>query len=435
MAARKSAARSLRKAGCCMLDKEEIGKRIAFYRKEKGITQKELADSLHITYQAVSRWELGKSLPTVEMFYEISNLLNVTVDALLNENDWKNRSISYRESGLDSNRLHALKEEIMQFNSTDENILSAYYADACLFQMDTSRMREPVYSCITCVPGSKERLAKEYGYNQEVCADAAASAMNYTLQHGVSPMILKAIVICGNYDREQLCLMAQAFRRVCEKNGVSFTGMEIAAQPINYGSQEYELSATVVGVQDRDKLLTGEQVREGDVLIGIKTEGIDGTNFPFVKILLDKNPELYHAKIDTDRFFLDELMKANKAFVREIAALQEEGYLHKAFRIGNALLNHRCWQEVPEGLGVCIDLSAIPVLPLYRILFEQDRIGENVFYHHFNMGIGMVVAVPEKHWEEAVTVIRRFSQCWRIGQVERGGHKGIKVWSRGRIRW
>ncbi len=151
--------------------------------------------------------------------------------------------------------------------------------------------------------------------------------------------------------------------------------------------------------------------------------------------MLDKNPELYRAKTDADRFFLDELMRANTAFTREIAALQEKGYLHKAFRIGNSLLNWKYWQGIPEGLGVCIDQAALPVLPLFRFLFEQDRIGENVFSHHFNMGIGMAVAVPEKHWEDAVSVISRFSQCWRIGQVERGGHKGIKVWSRGRIQW
>ncbi len=76
-----------------MLNKEEVGKRIAFYRKEKGITQKELADLLHISYQAVSKWELGKSLPTVEILYEISNLLNVTVDVLLSENEWKKRNV------------------------------------------------------------------------------------------------------------------------------------------------------------------------------------------------------------------------------------------------------------------------------------------------------------------------------------------------------
>lgn len=155
-----------------MLNKEEIGKRIAFFRKEKGITQKELADLLHI---------------------------------------------SYLDSGLDVRRLYTLKEEIMKLNSNDTTILSADYADAWLFQADTSQMREPVYSCITCVPGSKEKLAREYRYNQEICMDVAANAMNFILQHGMKPMILKAMVICGNYSQEQLYLMAQAFRKICDK--------------------------------------------------------------------------------------------------------------------------------------------------------------------------------------------------------------------------
>lgn len=419
-----------------MLDKEKIGKRIAFFRKEKGITQKELADFLHISYQAVSKWELGKSLPTVEMLYEISNLLNVPVDALLNEDEWKNRSISYQDSGLNSEKLHALKREIMKLNSKDENILSANYADVCLFQIDTSQMREPVYSCVTCVPGSKEKLAKEYRYNREMCADAAAKAMNYTLQHGMKPVILKAMVTCGNYNQEQLYLMAQTFQKICDKNRVSFAGMEISAQPVNFKQEEYWVSATVVGVQDKNKLLTGNRLEEGDVLIGIKSEGIDGTTYPFVKIMLDRKPELYYARIDGNSSFLDELMKANSVFTREITELQEEGYLHKAFRIHNSLLNEKSWQDIPEGLGVCIDLSAVPVMPLYQFLFAQDMIEESVFLRHFNMGIGMVVAVPEKYCEEAMKVVGQFSECWRIGQVEADDeHKGETVWRKGRILW
>lgn len=419
-----------------MLDKKKIGKRIAFFRKEKGITQKELAGFLHISYQAVSKWESGKSLPTVEMLYEISNLLSVPVDALLNENEWKNRSISYQDSGLNSEKLHTLKREIMKLNSEDENILSANYADICLFQIDTAQMREPVYSCVTCVPGSKEQLAKEYRYNREVCADAAANAMNYTLQHGMKPVILKAMVTCGNYNQEQLYLMAQTFRTICDENMVSFTGMEISAQPVNFSPKEYWVSATVVGVQDKDKLLTGNRLEEGDILIGIKSEGIDGTTYPFVKIMLDRKPELYYAKIDENSSFLDELMKANSVFTREITALQGEGYLHKAFRIRNSLLNEKSWQDIPEGLSVCIDLSSLPVMPLYQFFFAQDMIEESVFLRHFNMGIGMTVAVPEKYCEEAMKVIGQFSECWRIGQIEAdNGHKGETVWSRGRILW
>ena len=424
-----------------MLDRENIGKRIAFYRKEKGMTQKELANHLNISYQAVSKWEAGKSLPTIEMFYEISNLLNVNIDTLLNENAWKNRRITYWDSGLDTDKLHALKREIMGLTSTDENLLSAHYADTCLFKIDTSQMQEPIFSCITCVPGSKEKLAKEYKYNREVCADAAASAINFTLKYGMKPIILKAMVTCGNYNQEQLYLMAQSFQKVCETNRIMYAGMEIAAQPVNYSPEEYWVSATVMGVQDKHKVLSGSNIQQGDVLIGIKTDGIEGTSYPFVKVMLDKKPELFHAKIDEEHYFIEELLKANSAYAREITALQEKGYLHGAFRIGNGLLNNnawnnRGWNEIPEGLSACIDLSTLPVMPLYRFLFEQDMIGENVFPYHFHMGIGMAAVVPEQHFKESMELIGQFSECWRIGQIETDNtYTERNICTRGQIPW
>ena len=155
-----------------------------------------------------------------------------------------------------------------------------------------------------------------------------------------------------------------------------------------------------------------------------------------MKVMLDKRPELRHARIDEEHFFLDELLKANWAYTREIIALQEKGYLTNAFRIRNNLFNWKNWHDIPEGMGVCIDLSLIPVMPLYRFLFQQDMIGENVFHYHFHMGIGMVVTVPEQNWREAMKIIGQFSECWRIGQVESDDkHKDEKVWMKGQILW
>lgn len=419
-----------------MLDKKSVGRRIAYYRKEHGMTQKGLANMLNISYQAVSKWEAGISLPTVEMLYDIANILNVTVDWLLNDEAWENRWITYADTGLDTKKLYALKHEVQKLIPDDERIVSANYADAHLFKMDTSGMKEPVYSCATCIPGSKEKLAREYCFNKEICVDVAASAMNFTLQHGIRPSILKASILCGNYDNEQLYLMAQAFQKVCEENDVLFAGMEIAAQPVNFPNEYYKVNATVVGVQDKDKLLNHEKIKEGDVLIGIRTEGIDGTNYPIIKVILDKKPELLYAKIDEEHFFLEEMMKANVAFTKEIMALQEWGYLHGAFRIPNSLVIQKCWHDIPNGLGACIDLSALPILPLYRFLYEQDMIGANVFPYHFHMGIGMVVVVPKGKCEEAMRIIGQYKECWCIGQiVSDEEHKGEKIWMKGELSW
>jgi len=419
-----------------MLDKEKVGKRIAYYRKERGLTQKDLAGLLNISYQAVSKWEAGNSFPTVEMLYEIAKILNVTVDLLLNEKLWDNRWISYRDTGLDTTKLYALKDEILKLNTKDERLLYSDYADACLFQMDTAQSADSVYSFVTCVPGSKERLAREHRYNQEICTDVASSAINFTVQHGLKPIILKAMIVCGNYDQEQLYLMAQAFQRTCEQNGVMFAGMEIAAQPVNYNVDEYVLSATVVGTQRKEKLLKRSDIKAGDALIGIKTEGIDGTNYPFVKVMMDRKPGLLYARIDEEKYFLEELLKPGKAYAKEILDLLDIGCLHGAFRVPNSMVKQCLWGDLPEGLLATIDLTAIPITPLYRFLHKQDMIGEQVFPYHFHMGIGMIVVVPAEKCEQAMSVIRQYTECYRIGQIDTDSeHKGEKVRMKGRIAW
>lgn len=420
-----------------MLDKEKVGKTIALYRRIKGFTQKALADTLHISYQAVSKWEAGVSLPTVEMFYQIAQVLDVTVDALLSGEKLDNRWITYKDTGLDTAKLYTLKNKIMELTTEDERLLSCCYADVVMFRMDIAGMKEPVYSMVTCVPGSKERFAREHGYDREICMDVAASGMNHMLQHGIKPIILRAQMICGSNHSEQLYQMATSFREICEQNDVMFAGMEIAAQPVNYRADEYTVNATLVGVQDREKLITEELIEEGDILIGLRTEGIDGTNYPIIKVMLDRKPELAYAQIDEGRYFVDELMKPNTAFTKEILELLEADCVHGIFRVSSRLMNVKkgvsCY--IPEGLGACIDLDQIPILPLYRFLIEQDMIGRNVLHHHFHFGIGMVVVVPREKCEQAMDIIKEYRECWCIGTIMRDEeHPGEKVWTKGQLR-
>ncbi|MBQ8822430.1 MAG: helix-turn-helix domain-containing protein [Lachnospiraceae bacterium] len=417
-----------------MIDKEKVGKTIALYRKMRGLTQKNLADMLHISYQAVSKWEAGVSLPSVEMLYEVAVAMNVIVDSLLNDNIRDNRWISYMDTGLDTKKLYALKREIQELVSPDEELISAQFADATIFKIDTSGMKEPVYASLNCVPGSKERYAREHGYDEEICADVAANAMNFVLQHGMKPVILQAMVLCGNNGSDQLYRMAQTFQRVCVENNVMFAGMEIAAQPVNYRQDEYRVSASLVAVQDREKLQDLSHVSKGDILIGIRTEGINGTNYPIIKVMMDRKPELAYAKIDEEHYFVEEMMKPNTAFTKEVMELQGENVLQGVFLIRNHLLNDRTYLALPEGVGACIDLRKVPILPLYRFLAEQDLIGRNVLPYHFHFGIGMMIAVKEKDCERAMEIIGKTKECWCIGRIERNTQRnGEKVWTIGEL--
>lgn len=424
-----------------MLDKEKIGKTIAFYRKEHGLTQKELADRLHISYQAVSKWEVGAGIPTVEMLCELSAIFHVSVDTLLKDEQRDYRMISYRDIGLDTRKLHMLKEELLGFNTKDEHLIYANYADAAVFEMDLSAYQNPAFSMIMCVPGSKEQLAIMHGYDRELCMDTAVSGINYLLQYGMKPVILKAIVLCSGERHDRLRQMAAAFRDICAENDVLFAGMEIAAQPLNYKQEEFHVLVSLTGVAQKEAIPHFGRIQNDDVVIGIQTTGIDGTSYPFIKVMADRNKNLFRERLENGNLFLDELLKANTAYTHEILQLQKEQLIHSAYRVNNCMFhcmsNHKRCSVLPEDLDVFIDLSTVPVTDFYRFLYRQDMIGRNVFHYHFHFGIGMLVFVAKQDKERAMEIISRYHPCYCIGNVgkRRNKEQRERFFAKGEIQW
>lgn len=420
-----------------MLDKEIVGKNIANYRKRRDINQKELANLLNITAQSVSKWEAGLSLPTVDMLYDVAQVLGVSVDSLLSDAVSDNRDICYEDTGLDVRSLYALKAKIDTFVTGDENVLYAHYVDPVIFKMDTADMEEPVFAMTINVPGSKARLARERGYDREICMDVATRAINHVIRYGFMPKLLRAQVVCGNKDTQQLEEMALSFKEICEKNGVIFSGMEISGQPINYRANEYEVSVSLVAVTDRKNLINGEAIEEGDVVIGLMTEGIEANCYPFVQVMLDRKPELAYEKIDEEHYFVEEILRPNTAFTHAINELQKEGILHGAYRTENSFLHKGPYaMGLPDGLGCCFDMSLIPLKPLYKFLLEQDMVGKNFFPHRFSMGVGMLVVVPKASAKRAMEIIGKYHEAYILGRIEHnGGHPGEKVWTEGKVKW
>lgn len=306
-----------------MLDREKVGRAISEQRKIKGMTQKQLADLLNVSYQAVSRWEQGISLPSVDMIYDIAQTLETTVDFLLNGLSEERKVISYMDTGLDVKKLHIVKDRLNNLVTKNDMMFHTKYSEPVFCKIDTSEMEECVYVFANHVPGSKERFAMENGYDREICIDLVSSAANNLIRFGVRPTILLANMVCGNNDSGQILTMGEAFKEACENSGIIFAGLEVAAQAANYHAGEYKIGALVIGVIDRKKIITGNEITEGDVLIGLHTEGISSLSYPFIKVILDRRPDIVFAKIDGHHIFMDELMKPNNCYVNVISELNK----------------------------------------------------------------------------------------------------------------
>lgn len=419
-----------------MLDRKKVGKAISEQRKIKGITQKQLAELLHVSYQAVSRWEQGISLPSVDIIYDIAQILETTIDFLLNGLSNERKIISYMDTGLDVKRLHMIKERLSNLITKNDMLLHTKYTDPIFFKLDTSKMDEPVYVFANHVPGSKERFAMENGYDREICIDLVSNTANNLIRFGVKPFILHSNIVCGNNDGSQILAMGEAFKEACKNNGILFAGFEVAAQAVNYHMNEYKIGASVIGVADRKKTITGNKITDGDIIIGLHTDGISSVSYPFIKVIFDKRPDILYAKIDGHNIFMDELMKPNACYVNLMNELNEQNLIHGIFRIDKSLLSRRCYDTMPNCLGASISVSTIPISPLFQYIYDLNMMDKECFLEDFSLGISMLIVVPKAQCDKAVKIIEKYHKCYIIGKIEKDDeYPDAKVWMEGTVKW
>ena len=419
-----------------MLDREKVGRAISEQRKIKGMTQKQLADLLNVSYQAVSRWEQGISLPSVDMIYDIAQTLETTVDFLLNGLSEERKVISYMDTGLDVKKLHIVKDRLNNLVTKNDMMFHTKYSEPVFCKIDTSEMEECVYVFANHVPGSKERFAVENGYDREICIDLVSSAANNLICFGVRPTILLANMVCGNNDSGQILTMGEAFKEACESNGIVFAGLEVSAQAVNYHAGEYKINALIMGVIDRKKIITGNQITEGDFLIGLHTEGISSLSYPFIKVILDRRPDIVFAKIDEHHIFMDELMKPNNCYVNVVSELNKQNLIHGIFKIDKSLFHRKCYDTIPKGLGASISISTIPVPSLFQYIYHLKMMDRTCFVENFSLGINMLLPVPQSQCDRAVKIIENYHQCYVVGSIEKDDeYPDAKVWMEGTVKW
>lgn len=419
-----------------MLDREKVGRAICEQRKIKGMTQKQLADLLNVSYQAVSRWEQGISLPSVDIIYDIAKILETTVDFLLNGLPEKRKTIDYTDTGLDTKKLYMLKERLSCLITKEDRLLHAKYIDPIFFKLNTQGTDEPVLAFANHVPGSKERFAMENGYDREICIDLVSNAANNLIRFGVKPDILGAHTVCGNNDSVQLLIMGEAFKEACERSRIVFAGLDVAAQPVNYYANEYRIMAFVMGSIDKNKIITGSRITEGDIIIGLHMDGISSLSYPFIKVILDRCPDAAYAKIDGQNIFIDELMKPNSSYVNVINELNTQNLIHGIFQTRNSLFNWKSYTAMPKGLGACISLSHLPIPALFRYIYSLNMLDMECFLNDFSLGIGMLLMVPREQCSRAMKIIEKYHECYVIGEIRKNDeYPDANVWMEGSLKW
>ncbi|MCL2360555.1 MAG: phosphoribosylformylglycinamidine cyclo-ligase [Defluviitaleaceae bacterium] len=268
-------------------------------------------------------------------------------------------------------------------------------------------MKEPVTVSGTDSVGTKVMLAFAMDKHDTIGIDAVAMCVNDVIVVGAKPLFFLDYIGCGKLDPAQAEAIVAGVCEGCVQSGSALIGGEMAEMPGVYKPGEYDLVGFSVGIADKSKLITGENVQAGDVLIGLPSSGVHSNGFSLIrKIIADNNLSLKKTYPGFDKPLGEILMTPTKIYAKEVQALMDTVTVKGMAHITGGGFIENIPRMLPVGRGAVINRGTWDIPAIFPFLQEQGGIDEMEMYNLFNMGIGMVAVVsPEDAIKASATVI------------------------------
>lgn len=407
-----------------MLNNVRIGSFIANKRKQLGLTQTDVADSLQVSFQAVSKWENG-TLPNVEMLVELSGILHVTVDEILAGQEKSGENFSYSKAGVDISYTDAMKREMSVFlKSNDKRVLNGLGPFASLYDISYPEITDPVLVLKSEEPGSKQKLAMEYGYSESICHDMINHLVNDIAVMGAKPLAVLDTIVCGKAEKETVKAFVKGMSEACRDNECALVGGETSIQPQVVEKGVYILTSSVAGIISRGKIIDGSAVSEGDSILAVASNGLHTNGYSLVRMLMDKMPQIKLEKIEGETF-IEQIMKPHTPYYRAIKNIFDLSWVHGMAHITGGGIEGNLCRIIPDGLSAQIDLSKIKPLPIFTYIQKTGNISEDEMLATFNCGVGLTIVVSTEGREEVIKKISQYYDCYEIGTIAAGQKKVV----------
>ena len=337
--------------------------------------------------------------------------------------------MDYRQAGVDIEAgyesVRLIKDMIARTKRPE--VVSDIGGFSGAFSMEAFKdMEEPTLVSGTDGVGTKLKLAFLMDRHDTVGIDCVAMCVNDIACAGGEPLFFLDYIACGKNVPEKIAQIVKGVSEGCLQAGVSLIGGETAEMPGFYPEEEYDLAGFAVGVCDRKKMITGQSIRPGDVLVGIASSGVHSNGYSLVRRVFSMDKE----NLSTYREELGEtlgeaLLRPTKIYVKALRSVRKAGIEIKGCsHITGGGFYENIPRMLPDGVKAVIRKDSYPVPAIFRMLQEEGEIAEHVMYNTFNMGIGMVMALDSADAEQAVKVLREAGeQAFVIGSVEAGERK------------
>lgn len=332
------------------------------------------------------------------------------------------KKLTYKDAGVDTKEgeraVTLMKDHVKR--TFNENVLTGLGSFGSLFQIDVATMSQPVLVSGTDGVGTKLKIAFMMDKHDTVGIDCVAMCVNDVLCQGAKPLFFLDYIATGKVKAEKIADIVKGIAEGCRQSGSALVGGETAEMPDFYGEGEYDMAGFSVGMVDKEKIITGEHVAEGNVIIGIASSGIHSNGYSLVrKVFFDK----MNMKVDT---YVDELgqtlgealLTPTKIYAAACNAVLPKYDVKGIVHITGGGFFENIPRILPEGLAAKIKVGTWKVPPIFPYIKKCGNIDKIEMFSTFNMSVGMMMIASAKDADAAVKDLRAAGETADIiGQI------------------
>ena len=339
-------------------------------------------------------------------------------------------SESYAAAGVDVTAGYEAVERIkpMVESTYIPGVLGTLGGFGGMFAPDMAGMKKPVLVSGTDGVGTKLRLAQLMNKHNTIGIDCVAMCVNDIICCGAKPQFFLDYIACGKNIPSRIEQIVTGIADGCRQSGCALIGGETAEMPGFYPIDEYDLAGFTVGIVDEPERIDGSKLAAGDVLIGLASSGVHSNGYSLVRKTLNISETFYQHSDELGCTLGEALLVPTRIYVRAIQALVASGAdVHAISHITGGGFYENVPRMMRPGLTARIDVSTFPLPRIFDIIRKTGDIPVRDMYNTFNMGIGMMIAVPAADADKAIAALQAAGeQAYLIGSVA-AGDAGVEV--------
>lgn len=332
---------------------------------------------------------------------------------------------AYKQAGVDIEAgYEAVSRMKKHVNKTMRpGVLSGLGGFGGMFDLSTLGLKEPVLVSGTDGVGTKLMLAFLMDKHDSIGIDCVAMCVNDIVVQGAEPLYFLDYIACGKALPERIEMIVKGVAEGCQQAGAALIGGETAEMPGMYEEDEYDLAGFAVGACEKSQLVTGENIKAGDVLIGLASNGIHSNGYSLVrKVLLQQSGMSLYEHVDSLGCVLgEELLRPTRIYVKPLLSVMKNYTVKGMSHITGGGFIENIPRMLPEGIGAEITEGSWTIKPIFKLLQEKGSLETMEMYNIFNMGIGMVLAVNSEDAEAVLEQLEDLGEtAYIIGKTVEG---------------